>query len=170
MNEANRKCKNPLEKDSSKKHKCGVCGCSMPDSQEALYKMLLQMQHRGQLSAGITVLKENNDLLLKTHKELGLVNNVFHSENKEKYLRLMSEIKSSKGIGHVRYATSGCDNREYAQPFEHFHGKRNRWFSIAFNGNIANYPSLVKDMEAENYYFVRKTDTEILLLLLVLNQ
>jgi amidophosphoribosyltransferase len=75
-------------------------------------------------------------------------------------------MKSETGIGHVRYATCGCDDKEYAQPFEHFHGKKNRWFSLAFNGNIANYPELVKEMEKDNYHFARKTDTEILILLL----
>lgn len=151
---------------SEAKHKCGICGCHQPDSQEALYKMLLQMQHRGQLSAGITTLKENHDFLLKTHKDLGVVNHVFRAENKDKFSAIMNKMSSNKGIGHVRYSTCGCDDREYAQPFEHFHGKRNRWFSIAFNGNIANFPELVSEMEKENYHFVRKTDTEILLLLL----
>jgi len=148
------------------KHKCGVCGCSLADSQIALYKMLLQMQHRGQLSAGITTLKADHDFLLQTHKDLGVVNRVFRAEHKEKFAAVMERMKSNMGIGHVRYSTCGCDDREYAQPFEHFHGKRNRWFSLAFNGNIANYPTLVKEMEKENYHFVRKTDTEILILLL----
>jgi len=154
-------------------HKCGVAGISFSDSTSsednaplALYKMLLQLQHRGQLSAGITVHKPESDFLLQTHKDLGLVNNVFRAEHKGKFVSLMEKYSSQKGIGHVRYATCGVDDLEYAQPFEHFHGKKNRWFSLAFNGNIANYDELKNKLEKEGYHFVRKTDTELILLLL----
>jgi amidophosphoribosyltransferase len=145
---------------------CGICGISKDNAQEELYKMLIQMQHRGQVSAGITVFKKNQDFLLKTYKDLGLVSRVFKSEHKEKFTTLMNQLSSNKGIGHVRYSTCGVDKREYAQPFEHFHGKKNRWFSISFNGNIANYDELKTKLENENYHFVRKTDTELILLLL----
>jgi amidophosphoribosyltransferase len=124
------------------------------------------MQHRGQVSAGMTVFKENDDFLLKTYKDLGLVDNVFRAEHKEKFKSIMKNLESTKGIGHVRYSTCGVDKQEYAQPFEHFHGKKNRWFAISFNGNIANYEELKQQMENQNYHFVRKTDTELILLLL----
>ena len=71
----------------------------MPDFQENLYKMLLQMQHRGQLSAGITTLKKNQDFLLKTHKEL-----IANDKNEEK-------ITQAFGVNSVRYQTiSGLTN------------------------------------------------------------
>ena len=153
-------------------HKCGIAGVSFSSFSEqnnaplSLYKMLLQLQHRGQLSAGITVFKPESDFLLQTHKDLGLVNNVFRAENKGKFLSLIQKYSSKNGIGHVRYATCGSDDIEYAQPFEHFHGKKDRWFSLAFNGNIANYSKLSKELEKQGYHFVRKTDTELILLLL----
>jgi len=152
--------------------KCGIAGVSFKSFSEqnnaplALYKMLLQLQHRGQLSAGITVFKPESDFLLQTHKDLGLVNSVFRAEHKGKFVSLMQKYSSQNGIGHVRYATCGSDDIEYAQPFEHFHGKKDRWFSLAFNGNIANYPKLSKELEKQGYHFVRKTDTELILLLL----
>ena len=145
---------------------CGVCGCSLENSQEAIYRMLLQLQHRGQLSAGITVYQPQNHFLLKTYKNLGLVNDAFRTGSKSKFDSIMKNLSSKKAIGHVRYATSGVDDKAYAQPFEHVHGKKNRWFSISFNGNIANYPQLRLDLEKSNYHLVRKTDTEVLLLLL----
>ena len=150
------------------KHFCGICGASFPDcgAELALYQMLLQMQHRGQLSAGITVLKENEPFLLRTHKDLGLVNNVFHAEHKGKFSSIMQKFSSRKGIGHIRYATCGADDVEYAQPFEHFHGLKNRWFSLAFNGNIANYSKIKSALEEKNYHFVRENDTEAIMLLL----
>jgi amidophosphoribosyltransferase len=148
------------------REECGICGIFGNNAQEEIYKMLIQMQHRGQVSAGMTVFKKESDFLLQTYKDLGLVSHVFKLEHKEKFTSLMKQLSSDTGIGHVRYSTCGLDMREYAQPFEHFHGKKNRWFSIAFNGNIANYDELKNKMEKENYHFVRKTDTELILLLL----
>jgi len=145
---------------------CGICGCSKTNSQESIYKMLLQLQHRGQLSAGMTVFQPENHLLLRTHKNLGLVNDVFKTGDKNKFNSILERFSSQKAIGHVRYSTCGVDDKEYAQPFEHVHGKKNRWFSIAFNGNIANYDQIKTDLEKNNYHLVRKTDTEVLLLLL----
>jgi amidophosphoribosyltransferase len=145
---------------------CGICGCSKTNSQETIYKMLLQLQHRGQLSAGITAFQPKNHLLLRTYKNLGLVNDVFKTGDKNKFNSIMERFSTNKAIGHVRYSTCGVDDKTYAQPFEHIHGKKNRWFSISFNGNIANYVELKNDLEKNNYHLIRKTDTEVLLLLL----
>jgi amidophosphoribosyltransferase len=66
--------------------KCGICGVwAKENAQALLYKMLVQMQHRGQLSAGITTYHPNANLILKTHKDLGLVNHVFRAEHKGKF-------------------------------------------------------------------------------------
>jgi len=147
----------------SLKEKCGVCGISCEKNAEFfLYKMLVQMQHRGQLSAGITTYHSQEPLILKTHKDLGLVNNVFRAEHKGKFSSIMEQHSSKIGIGHVRYATSGCDDKSYAQPFERMHGKKSKWFSFAFNGNIANYAELEKELKKSNYHLIRETDTEIL--------
>jgi amidophosphoribosyltransferase len=62
----------------------------------------------------------------------------------------------------VRYATSGCDDKDYAQPFERMHGKKIKWFSFCFNGNIANYSDLKKTLVEGNYHLVHETDTEII--------
>jgi len=149
------------------KEKCGICGVSIDNEAElTLYRMLVQMQHRGQLSAGITSYKPKEDRILKTHKGVGLVNTVFCAENKTKFGAIMRKLSTNKGIGHVRYATSGGDNPSYAQPFEHLHGKKNRWFTMGFNGNIANFSELTKEFEKQNYHLIRKTDTELMLLLL----
>ena len=106
------------------REECGICGIFGDNAQEEIYKMLIQMQHRGQVSAGMTVFKKDDDFLLQTYKDLGLVSHVFKSEHKEKFTNLMKQLSSNTGIGHVRYSTCGLDNREYAQPFEHLHGKK----------------------------------------------
>ncbi|VVB75406.1 Glutamine--fructose-6-phosphate aminotransferase [isomerizing] [uncultured archaeon] len=148
-------------------HKCGICGVGGKENAEyLLYKMLLQMQHRGQLSAGITTYHPESTQRLLTYKELGLVNNAFHAEHKGKFASIMQSHKSLTGIGHVRYATSGADDKTYAQPFERAHGRKNKWFSFCFNGNISNYAELKRGLERENYHIVRETDTEIIMHLL----
>jgi len=145
-------------------HKCGICGVGGKENAEyLLYKMLLQLQHRGQLSAGITTYHPESTQRLLTYKELGLVNNAFHAEHKGKFASIMQNHKSLTGIGHVRYATSGADDKNYAQPFERQHGRKNKWFSFCFNGNISNYADLKRGLERDNYHIVRETDTEIIM-------
>ncbi|RPI58446.1 MAG: amidophosphoribosyltransferase, partial [Planctomycetaceae bacterium] len=59
---------------------------------------------------------------------------------------------------------SGADDVRYAQPFERHHGRMWKWFSFAFNGNLANFTEL-RDrlLSKRNYYFTLNTDTEILM-------
>src|SRR3989338_9582138 len=127
-----------------------------------LYKMLLAQQNRGQLSAGITTYNQARPLLLNTYKKLGTVNEVFRSRENEKMLRIMQAFAGNKGIGHIRYATCGSDDVAYAQPFERKHGRIWKWFSVAFNGNIANYAALKAELEAQKYHITLNSDTEII--------
>lgn len=146
-------------------HKCGICGYSGTNASApaSIYKMLLQLQHRGQLSAGMTTFHPEDPQRLKTHKELGSVNNAFHAENTAEFGALMRGHSSPAGIGHVRYATCGVDDREYAQPFERPHGRKNKWFSFCFNGNISNFSDLKADLISDNYHLTRDTDTEVIM-------
>ncbi len=67
-------------------------------------------------------------------------------------------------IGHVRYATCGGDDRSSAQPFEREHGRKTKWFAFAFNGQLANYQELKRDLlEQDDYHLTRDTDTEIIM-------
>jgi len=146
------------------KEECGICGISCSEGGETkLYKMLVQLQHRGQLSAGVTVYNPKESKILKTYKDLGLVNNVFRTHHLGKFVSLMNNLNTKIGIGHVRYATSGADDVDYAQPFERVHGKKEKWFSIAYNGNLTNYQQLKNSLERSGYHMIRETDTEILL-------
>ncbi len=128
-----------------------------------LYKMLLQLQHRGQLSAGITTYNKNRAQLIDTFKKLGTVNEVFRTKNKERALGLLKKYEGSRGIGHVRYATLGSDEVALAHPFERHHGRKWKWFSFAMNGNIANYSKLKKELEKKDYHLPRNSDTELIL-------
>ncbi|MEK6970833.1 MAG: amidophosphoribosyltransferase [archaeon] len=128
-----------------------------------LQKMLLQLQHRGQLSAGVTIFDERKPDLLKTHKGNGLVGEVFSLSDSEKSEKLFSEYAGKVGIGHTRYATSGSDLCADAQPFERTHTRLWKWFSFAFNGNITNAPEMRKMLTEKGYHFKSKTDTEVLM-------
>ncbi len=131
-----------------------------------LQKMLLQLQHRGQLSAGFTIYDDTHPELLRTHKANGLVNEVFQLSDEENATKLMNEYAGKIGIGHVRYATSGSESCDVAQPFERIHSRLWKWFSFAFNGNIANAPEIRNELKENQYHFRTNTDTEVLMHLL----
>ncbi|MCA9212767.1 MAG: amidophosphoribosyltransferase [Planctomycetales bacterium] len=127
-------------------------------------RMLLDIQNRGQLSAGITSFCLGRSQLLDTHKDIGTVTEVFRLAHKGKRESLMSEYRGHAAIGHVRYATCGRDDRSYAQPFERHHLQKDKWFSFAFNGQLANYTQLRDELlHSGNHHLARETDTEIIM-------
>ncbi len=127
--------------------------------------MLIDLQNRGQLAAGITRYDENADQLIDTKKDVGSVSDVFHLTlpNPGKFLGIMKKYAGRAGIGHTRYATCGRDDSSYAQPFEVHDGRPWKWFAFGFNGNVANYAALRALLEERGYHLVRNTDTELLM-------
>jgi amidophosphoribosyltransferase len=124
---------------------------------------LLDLQHRGQLGAGMTVFNPDDPHCLRTHKETGSVREVFRLTHEAKALAVVRDHPGVAAIGHVRYATSGRDQVEYAQPFERNHSRTWKWFSLGFNGNLANYPELRDHLTTQRgYHMVHGVDTEIL--------
>ncbi|MFH1308040.1 MAG: amidophosphoribosyltransferase [archaeon] len=144
-----------------------------------LYEMLSKLQHRGQLSAGISVynpFNEDYEKRLKLLRNLGTVTSVFKANIKKEFEENLEYFKGTAGIGHVRYATAGSaihhlDLIEEAQPFFRNHPRLWKRFSIAFNGNLVNYDELKKEM-AEDYLLDTKVDTEVMMHLIskTLNQ
>ncbi|MFH0875290.1 MAG: amidophosphoribosyltransferase [archaeon] len=129
-----------------------------------LYKMLLNLQNRGQLSAGISTYSDNRSNILQTYKELGTVNEAFQTKENGHTKKLFENYAGRIGIGHVRYSTFGLPDKSYAHPFERPHGRKSKWFSFCFNGNIANYEKLKNDLlEKKDYHIVYNSDTEIML-------
>ena len=127
-------------------------------------RMLLDIQNRGQLSAGITTYDPERKQLLLTHKDVGSVSEVFRMSHRGKYESLMNQCTGRAAIGHVRYATCGQDDRNYAQPFERHHLQKHKWFSFGFNGQLANYRELQDDLLADgNNHLSRENDTEIIM-------
>ncbi|MDP6054687.1 MAG: class II glutamine amidotransferase, partial [Candidatus Latescibacteria bacterium] len=126
--------------------------------------MLLDLQTRGQLAAGLTSYNPERDQLIDTFKDVGVVSEVFRMSRPEKYASVIEEYAGKAAIGHTRYATAGGDDVRYAQPFERHHGRLWKWFSFAFNGTVSNYTELRdKLLSKQGYHFSLKTDTEIVM-------
>ena len=149
---------------------CGIVGIYNLDrsSEQSVTHLipsaLLDLQHRGQLGAGITAFDPDRPHRLMTHKDTGSVREVFRLTHAAKARAVLSEISGAAAIGHVRYATSGRDKAEYAQPFERTHSRTWKWFSLGFNGNLANYAALRDHLTNERgYHMVHNVDTEILI-------
>ena len=127
-------------------------------------RMLLDLQNRGQLAAGFSTYSPHRKQLIDTYKEVGTVSEVFKLRNKLEHAELMEEYAGRAAIGHVRYATVGQEDRGYAQPFERHHVKKHKWFSFAFNGQLANYTELRDKLLADkNTYLARESDTELIM-------
>ena len=149
-------------------HECGVAAIyHLPEAETSelvprgrrelasrlMSQLLLDIQNRGQLAAGMTSFNPERNSLLRTHRDVGTVTEVFHLNHAEKYDALMDRLTGPAAIGHTRYATCGKDDRSYAQPFERHHIQKSKWFSFAFNGRLANY-------QAEKY--ADRDDVEVI--------
>ncbi len=127
-------------------------------------RLLLDIQNRGQLAAGMTSFDPGRRQLIDTHKDVGTVTEVFHLNHQAAFEEVMDQYTGPAAIGHVRYATCGLDDRSYAQPFERHHIQRSKWFSFGFNGQLANYRELRAEILSEaDFHLARETDTEILM-------
>lgn len=160
-------------------HECGIAGvyymsgkgttALIPEGTEnsvtrLIPRMLLDLQNRGQLAAGFTTYHPRQSKLLDTYKEVGSVIEAFRLNHRGKFESIMQQHAGPAGIGHVRYATCGKDDRSYAQPRERHHGCKWKWFSFAFNGQLANYTDLAQELlDNENYHLTQETDTEVIM-------
>lgn len=138
-------------------HECGVFAVfGHPDAAMLTYYGLFALQHRGQESAGIVTAK-GSDSPFATHKGMGLVSQVFTPMDLE-------NLVGTRGIGHVRYSTTGSSTRRNAQPFvvDTARGQ----IGIAHNGNLVNAAELRSELEAKGSIFQTTVDSEIVLHLL----
>ena len=127
-------------------------------------RMLLDLQNRGQLAAGMATFNPHREKLLDTYKQIGTVIEAFRLNHQAKYESIMQEYAGRAAIGHVRYATCGADDRSYAQPFERHHGCKWKWFAFAFNGQLANFAELRDELLTQtDYHLTRNIDTEIIM-------
>lgn len=139
--------------------KCGIIGVySYDESVDVaswIYSGLYTLQHRGQESAGISVLKEGR---INTHVGMGLVSDVFDND-------LLDILNGNVGIGHVRYSTTGDSSYENCSPFvEH---KENIIISMGHNGDIVNSKQLRDELLESGHEFKSTTDSEVICHLII---
>ena len=131
---------------------CGVFGIFEPESCDVastVYRALYALQHRGQESCGIAV---NDDGVITGYKDTGLVSDVFT----ENVLRTLPHGRMA--IGHCRYATTGAQHRDNAQPLVIRHIKGG--LALAHNGNLTNAAELRTEFELNGAIFHTTSDTE----------
>ena len=139
---------------SNLREECGVFGVFSPETTEVAhtaYYGLFALQHRGQESCGIVV---NRDGVFNGYKDTGLVNDVFTPA-------IMSCLgKGRIAVGHVRYGTTGSNDRNNAQPIvvNHIKGR----IALAHNGNLVNSGELRHELELNGSIFHTTSDTEVI--------
>ena len=138
---------------------CGVFGVfskATTDVASYAYYALYALQHRGQESAGIVV---NDDGLFTSWRDVGLVSEVFPRE------RLKSLGTGNIAVGHVRYGTTGSDNKRNVQPIlvNHYKGR----MALAHNGNLTNSHELRQELESKGSIFHTTTDSEVIAYIIV---
>ena len=139
---------------SQLREECGVFGVYAPEplpAADLTYYGLYALQHRGQESCGIVVC---DDGLFTSHKDLGLVNEVFSREDLQQF------PLGTMAVGHVRYGTTGGTNRANCQPIEVNHQKGK--MALAHNGNLSNTFQLRSELELNGAIFHTTSDTEII--------
>ena len=132
---------------------CGVFGIwGHPEASNVTYFGLHSLQHRGQEGGGIV---SNDKEVLRGHRDLGLISEVFRDKKK------LENLLGSSAIGHVRYATSGSNNIQNIQPFLfHFYDMS---VGICHNGNLINAKTLRRELEQDGAIFHSSSDTEVLI-------
>jgi len=137
------------------KEECGLFGFFDADGHavsKMIYYGLYALQHRGQESCGIAVNDGGN---VKVVKDLGLVNEVFNSEN-------ITTLKGCIGVGHVRYSAGGNGGlRENAMPFITRDLKGS--LTMAFNGNVLNARDLREELEQSGAIFQSTNNAEVVM-------
>lgn len=131
---------------------CGVFGVISPkitDVASITYYGLYALQHRGQESCGIVI---NDDGVFSSYKDLGLVSEVFSQDI------LANLPQGNMAVGHVRYGTTGGNNRNNCQPIEVNHQKGK--MALAHNGNLSNAAELRNMLELSGAIFHTTSDTE----------
>jgi len=159
--------------DDGLHHECGLVAVydlagerpGSPSVVRSAVGMLLDVQNRGQLAAGISGYRPGRSEPIRTYKAPGTVREAFSLARPGEFDRIADDVDGVAVIGHTRYATSGHDDDiRYAQPFERRHGRLWKWFSLAFNGNLANYVDLRgRLLEKSGYHFSLDSDTEVLM-------
>jgi amidophosphoribosyltransferase len=142
--------------DDGLHEECGVFGMYDLDGNDvasSIYYGLFALQHRGQESCGISVSDTFGPRKVDLLKEMGLVNEVFNSEN-------LSKLHGNIGVGHVRYSTAGESIPSNAQPLVINYVKGT--LMLAHNGNLINANELRDELAYTGAIFQTTIDSEVI--------
>ena len=131
---------------------CGVLGVSnIPNAARVVYMGLYALQHRGQESAGIITV--DDDEVAHAHRSMGLVSDIFSPT-------VLDKLPGSVAIGHTRYSTTGSSELSNAQPcvVDYHTGP----LALAHNGNLTNAAELKRDLVKKGSIFQTSSDSEVL--------
>mgnify|MGYP006285847993 CR=1 FL=1 len=143
------------------REECGIFGVhNTPKAAQYTYYGLHALQHRGQESAGIatsTFDEQKQKSVMPTHKDLGLVLDVFNDQ-----AIFERKLLGDAAIGHNRYSTSGAStNKANIQPLVcHY---RNGNLAVAHNGDLSNTRELRSSFVEQGTLFQSTSDTELIL-------
>ena len=129
----------------------GIFGTERVNVASSVYYGLYALQHRGQESAGITV---NDDGVFRTHKNSGLVNDVFDTKS-------FDDLGiGTMAIGHCRYGTLGTQGKANAEPIvvNHIKGR----LALAIDGRLVNSDVLRRELELRGMIFHTSSDAELI--------
>ena len=142
--------------DDGLHEECGVFGMYDLDGNDvasSIYYGLFTLQHRGQESCGISVSDTFGPRKVDLLKGMGLVNEVFNSEN-------LSKLHGNIGVGHVRYSTAGESIPSNAQPLVINYVKGT--LMLAHNGNLINANELRDELAYTGAIFQTTIDSEVI--------
>ena len=128
---------------------CGIVAYLGPrEAAPILIDGLSKLEYRGYDSAGISIIQDGE---ICTFKKEGKVANLRQEV-------VTTDLRSTIGIGHTRWATHGAPSDSNAHP----HNSKNGRISIIHNGIIENHQPLKKALIERGYEFKSETDTEVI--------
>lgn len=132
--------------------KCAVCGVyGVEEAAKLVYLCLFALQHRGQEGSGIAAYNGRSILF---EKGLGLVNEIFKTENFER-------LKGTLAIGHNRYSTIGETHLKNVQPI--VADINLGQIALSHNGNLVNGYELKRKLVERGAIFTSTADSEVLI-------
>ncbi|MDO4987879.1 MAG: amidophosphoribosyltransferase [Synergistes sp.] len=136
---------------------CGLFAAYSPKAErvlEEIYLGLCALQHRGQLSAGVSWISEGS---VHIKKGMGLVHEALSQQE-------LALIDANAAIGHVRYDSSANTGEENSEPIgaDYAQGP----VAIALNGSLTNAAALSTYLTNCGAIFRTTSDAEIILQLM----